>query len=245
LRSARFFLAAFTLAAAGCSAGGKGAPEATGGDPSTWGTGGTTSVVVGTGGTLGGGNAPGTGGAQYGTGGISVIGLLPDGGKLPYGGYDPTVAFEWPQAQGSTTGTCKAGHYHGSFIGIYSPGIAVFPAPIPVAGDIDLTLTKASSGEYFDITGGKVSGVADGLFPFSADVIGTLNCTTGKLEGASLKNGVYLVGPLPASFEGPLVADYNKLTQAFANCTWEVGEPTWPRQLYGGSGTWEATWTGP
>lgn len=230
------------VALGGCSAGGKPAP----GELPRGQGGAAGSMPSGTGDIV---TQPGNAGAG-GSGGSPAIpiptGSTPQGTKLPFAGYDPTVTFDWPQAT-TTSGTCKAGRYHGSFIGIYSPSITVFPAPIPVAGDIDLTLTQSSTGEFFDITGGKVSGVADGLFPFSADVQGTLDCAAGKLVNGFLSKGVYIVGVLPYAFEGPLTGNYDKLTQSFTNDDWTVGEPTWttPRPIYGGSGTWQATWTGP
>lgn len=193
-----------------------------------------------------GGFTAATGGSTTATIPTTVIPTGDDGGTLPFAGYDPTVAFDWPVAT-TTAGSCKAGHYQGSFIGMYSPSIAVAPVPIPVAGNIDLTLTQSSNGEYFEITDGKVSGVADLLFPFSADVKGTLNCTTMQLENGFLSNGVYIVGVIPFPFEGPLTGEYDKVTHAFTKDTWTVGEPTWttPPSPYGGSGTWEATWVGP
>lgn len=217
---------------------------ASGGSPMT-----SAPVSSGTGGAPS--RSPGGGPSVPGAGGATPITPIPtaapDGGRIPFGGYDPTVSFDWPQGTTGGGGSCKAGHYKGSFVGIYSPSIAVAPVPIPVAGDIDLTLTKSANGEFFDITGGKVSGVADLLFPFAADVKGTLNCTTVKLENGFLSNGTYVVGVFPYPFEGPLDASYDKLTHAFTSGTWTVGEPKWttPPALYGGSGTWQANWVGP
>jgi hypothetical protein len=160
---------------------------------------------------------------------------------MPGAAYDPSVQFDWPEA--AQVGSCKAGHYHGSFIGIYSPAIAVAPVPIPVAGDIDITLGESADGEFFEVSGGKISGLADGLFPFSGDVKGTLDCAAGKLVNGFLSNCTYIVGVIPYAFEGPLEASYDKQSHAFTNGTWTVGEPTWstPPPAYGGSGTWNAT----
>jgi hypothetical protein len=185
-------------------------------------------------GTSTGGSTQGTGGAtsaSAGSGGSST-----GTGPMPGTGGSSSVTFEWPEtAPGS--GTCKAGQYHGDFLGIYSPAITVFPAPIPVTGNVELTLAESADGEFFEISGGKVSGVADGLFPYSADVVGTLDCTARKLVNASLKNGKYTVGIMDYPFEGPIAADYDMLTHAFVNGTWDVKEPN---PIYGGSGTWNA-----
>jgi hypothetical protein len=106
-----------------------------------------------------------------------------------------------------------------------------------VAGNVDLTLKESANGEFFEIAGGKVSGVADLLFPYEADITGRLNCTTRKLEGAALENGHYLVGVFLLPFEGPLNADYDTLTMSFVNGTWDVKAPN---ATYGGFGTWNA-----
>lgn len=231
-------LTVVVLMTCGCSAGGGGAAPP--------GAGGASGLPFGeAGGAFAAGGVNGTSGAPD----VAPVGTADPDPNLPFAGYDPTVSFDWPQAT-TSGGSCKAGHYHGSFVGIYSPGIAVAPVPIPVAGDIDLTLAKSQNGEFYDITDGKLSGVADLLFPFAADVHGTLNCTTLELEGGFLSNGTYIVGVFPYPFEGPLPSKYDKLTHAFTGGEWHVGEPKWtappdPPPLYGGNGTWTATWVGP
>jgi hypothetical protein len=226
---------------AGFSTGGL---TATGGLSGMGGTPGSGGFVPAGGVPGGGGFAPASGGAGSASGGTGVV---PMGGASsgPFGGYDPNVVFDWPEV--AQTGTCKGGKYLGSFEGIYSPGIAFVPGvPVPVTGNIELTLSESADGEFFEIQNGKVSGLADLAFPFEAAVKGTLNCTTSKLELGFLENGTYLIGPLPYNFAGPISCNYDKLTHAFAGCTWKVGEPTWsdnPAPLFGGSGTWEAKWT--
>jgi len=195
------------------SGGSFGAPPSSGGSSGASGSGGSSSVggSSGSGGSLGSGGSPGSGGSA-------------------------AVTFDWPETVPGT-GKCKAGHYQGDFAGIYAPAITVFPAPIPVTGNVDLTLAESANGEFFDISGGKVSGLADGFVPYSADVVGKLDCKARKLVGASLKNGKYVVGVFEYLFEGPLTADYDTLTYAFVNGTWNVKEPN---PAYGGSGTWNA-----
>jgi len=161
----------------------------------------------------------------------------------PFAGYDPSVRFEWPESE--QVGTCKAGRYVGTFDGFYASGLTFIGVPIPVAGNIDIVLDESVDGEFFTISNGKVSGLADFAFPFEAKIEGTLNCSTGELEGGFLRSGVYLVGPIVGNFEGPLEGHYDKLAHAFTTSKWTVGEPTWvvPRGLYGGEGHWESTWT--
>lgn len=162
--------------------------------------------------------------------------------------YDPTVKFDWPEAT-ATSGSCKSGHYSGSFAGMYASGLTFVGVPIPVSGNLDLTLNQAASGEFFTVSGGKLSGVADGLFPFSADVSGTLDCAKGQLVDGKLSNGIYnlgVQGVQGGTFEGPMPANYDKLTHAFTG-TWQVFEPkmSTPPPIYGGSGTWQTAWVGP
>ena len=68
-----------------------------------------------------------------------------------------------------------------------------------------------------------------------------------------LVNGSYDAFGLRFFFNGPLLADYNKVTHAFVNGTWNVEEepdanapppdPNLPPPLVGGGdGTWTTTW---
>ena len=234
-------LVAACSAAGGGSAGGASAAyRGTGGSP--FGTGGSFGAGgdMGAGGYLGSGGDPGTGGiGATGAGGLSIFGGA-DAGPYP---YDKAVTFDWPES--TSVGTCKAGHYAGQFSGLYASGLTFVGVPIPVAGNLSLTLAQSADGEFFTITGGKICGTADGLFPFKAEVTGTLDCATGKLVGGRLTNGAYYLG-LPGipggTFEGPFPATYDKLTNAFTG-TWKVYEPkeATPEPIYGGSGDWNAS----
>ena len=201
--------------------------------------GGAGGSVAGSGGSSAGlaGNAGKAGRPAGGSGGAgATAGAGSAGGGASAGNGAGAVTFDWPETAPGT-GTCKAGHYQGDFVGLFASSMTVFPAPIPVGGNVDLTLKESANGEFFEIEGGKVSGVADLLFPYEADIVGRLNCTTRKLENAALKNGHYLVGVFLLPFEGPLTADYDTLTLSFVNGTWDVKEPN---PTYGGFGTWNA-----
>jgi hypothetical protein len=229
-------------AARDTSHGGNAGSSVTGG--ATVGSGGS---ATGTGGS--GGGTGGWGGATGGTGGSGVAGT---GGSDPVdaGGSDarpvvdvakPDLIFDWPETVPGLK--CKPGRYHGTFDGIYASSATVFPLPIPVAGDIDLTLVQSANGEVLEITNGKLSGTADLIFPFAADLLGKLNCKVSKLDPATaLKNGHYIVLGLMFPFEGPFLGDYDKAAAAFVNGTWDVKEPN---PIYGGAGSWTATWVGP
>jgi hypothetical protein len=248
-RSAQAALAAAVLAlgVAACSAsGGEGGPGsgasngsgANGGTAGS-GSGGNAGVAgnagVGPGGTGPGGSGPGGSGGA-GVGGVGGTGTGGAGGGT---GGSSNVVFDWPETPPGG-GKCKAGHYVGDFNGTFVPSAVVFPLPIPVTGNVDLNLSESANGEFFDISDGKVSGLANGLFPYSADVQGTLNCITRKLENGFLKNGKYNVGGVDYPFEGPVTADYDTLIFSFVNGTWNVKEPN---PTYGGNGTWNAKFT--
>ena len=221
---------------------------ATGG--STGGTGGSTGgsggATGGSGGTTGGsgGATGGSGGATGGSGGASGSGPIDAGGtagRPVSDGGKPDVIFDWPETVPGLK--CKAGHYKGTFTGTYASSAAIIPLPVPVAGDIDLTLVQSANGEVFEITNGKLSGMADLIFPFSADLIGKLNCRVSKLDPATaLKNGNYIILGINFAFEGSFLGDYDKMAVAFVNGAWDVKEPN---PIYGGTGTWTANWVGP
>ncbi len=193
--------------------------------------------------SAGGGNAYAGSGGSVSTPGSGGVPVYYDGDAGPYP-YNTSITFSWPEA--TSTGTCEAGHYSGTFSGFYSSTWTVVGVPIPVAGNLSLTLAQSTDGEFFTITGGKLCGLADGLFPFSADIVGTLDCKKGELVNSKLTNGGYwfgiVVGPPAGTFDGPLPATYDKLTHSFTG-TWKVYEPDSSNLStpYGGSGDWNTT----
>jgi hypothetical protein len=230
------------------SRGGSGGTSATStGSGATGGlTGGTGGTTGGTGGATGGtgGATGGSGGATGGSGGAAGSGPIDAGGNAggPVSdGGKPDVIFDWPETVPGLK--CKAGHYKGTFTGTYASSATIIPLPVPVAGDIDLTLVQSANGEIFEITNGKLSGMADLVFPFSADLIGKLNCKVSKLDPATaLKNGNYVILGINFAFEGSFLGDYDKVAVAFVNGAWDVKEPN---PIYGGTGAWTASWVGP
>jgi hypothetical protein len=205
---------------------------ATGGGGASGGMGGTGGTTTGT----GGGGAGGAGGAAGGAGASDAGG----GDAASVDASKPDIAFGWPETVPGLK--CRAGRYQGTFTGTYASSAAIIPLPIPVAGDIDLTLVQTATGEIFEISNGKLSGLANLLFPFSADLVGKLNCKTSKLDPTtSLKNGNYIVLGANFAFEGPFLGDYDKVGVAFVNGTWDVKEPN---PIYGGTGAWSASWIG-
>ena len=158
-----------------------------------------------------------------------------------------SVRFDWARTT-PTGGSCEAGRYQGTFDGIYGPSIIVvadlkvipvFPVELPDNPGLAFDLNREGSGEIFTVSNGVMSGNALGAFPFTAEVVGKLNCETSKFD-AKLVNGSYFIGPLEYKFEGPITADYDKLTHSMINGVWMVTEPEYPSA--GGSGTWTVKW---
>jgi hypothetical protein len=155
--------------------------------------------------------------------------------------------FDWQRTQASM-GSCEAGHYEGTFSGIYGPSIIVvadlkvipvFPIDLPGSPGLAFDLAREGQGEVFTVSNGKMNGNALGAFPFTADIVGKLDCDALKLD-AKLINGSYFIGPLEYKFEGPLIANYDKQSHSFVGGTWEVKEPAYPGA--GGGGDWSAGW---
>jgi hypothetical protein len=175
-----------------------------------------------------------------------------DGGLIVNPPVDPTIKFNWPVDDPSPAKlSCQPGHYTGSFVGLYTSPITVVGVPIPVIGDVNLTLTQSATGEFFTITNGTVNGRADILAQYRCAFNGTLNCTTKKLEMGSIDCG-YCVGAyvpdggiclgLESHFKGPLTGDYNGASQSFENATWS-GKEGADSGIFGGAGIWTATYT--
>jgi hypothetical protein len=158
-----------------------------------------------------------------------------------------TTRFDWQRTVPSG-GSCEAGHYEGTFDGWYGPSIIVvadlkvipvFPVELPGNPGLAFDLNREGTGEVFTVSNGKLNGNALGAFPITADIEGKLDCTTLKFD-AKLVRGSYFIGPLEYTFEGPITADYDKLTHTLVNGNWMVTEPDYPTA--GGMGTWTVQW---
>jgi hypothetical protein len=146
-------------------------------------------------------------------------------------------------AQGATD--CKGGHYTGTFTGSYTSYLTNFfglgGLPLMVTGDVEMDLQEMvtmTNGEVptitFNIANGTISGLANGLFPYHCDMVGTLDCNTKKLIDGGIKNCTYCVGLFTQTdagvclatghFAGPLTSDYDGKTFSFVNGTWNGSE---------------------
>jgi hypothetical protein len=179
------------------------------------------------------------------------------------------ITFDWTRTEPDDL-ACEAGHYEGSFAGLYYSRLN-WPIPFPVTGvdlpgmpGLQFDMLPAEPGETTLQVDGKFDGLADGVFPFRGDFVGELDCKTGKFTGMML-NAEYAIGPrdlivvenpIRFAFEGPVSADYDKVTHTFVNGLWDAVEPqfggmpsqTLPRDPLrdgvGGSGVWSAGWIG-
>jgi hypothetical protein len=240
--AASIYVAAF--AGSGCSSGGaSSAPPAGAG-------GGTVAASGGFPGTLQGAGGGAPGGSPSATNPRSFVGV--DGGIIANPPVDPTIRFDWPVDDPNPSSlSCQSGHYTGLFVGLYTSPITVVGVPIPVTGNVDLTLAQSSNGEFFTITNGFVTGRADILAEYRCNFFGTLNCTTKKLEmgridckycvGTYAADGGLCLG-LESHFTGPVTADYDAANQAFDNATWK-GKEAADAGVFGGFGTWTAAYT--
>jgi hypothetical protein len=156
---------------------------------------------------------------------------------------------------------CKAGFYQGTFTGDYSSHITVVGLGIPVTGNVELTLnqvgssdktctivvegegnTQESCNNVFTLSGGVISGTADGVFPYYCTMTGTLDCgakpvlDNGWIECTYCAFGVILDGSMAAgdplanctgaggNFAGPLKANYDTSTLSFTAGSWNGAE---------------------
>ena len=118
------------------------------------------------------------------------------------------------------SGPCKGGHYEGTFTGSYTSHLTGIGIPIPVTGNVDMTLNQAGTSsktchpageipvpcnEVYTLQNGTITGVADGVqedggeiaggFPYFCTMSGTLDCSTKKLDDGWIQC-TYCVGPL-------------------------------------------------
>jgi hypothetical protein len=116
-------------------------------------------------------------------------------------------------------GPCKGGHYGGTFAGSYTSHITGVGIPIPVTGNVDLTLHQEGTSnqmcmsvgeipvpcnDVYSLQDGTITGVADatmvgdaqvGGFPYFCTMTGILDCPGKKLDNGWIQC-TYCIGPL-------------------------------------------------
>jgi hypothetical protein len=120
------------------------------------------------------------------------------------------------------------GDYKGTFTGQLSTNYNV-------SGTVTFSLIRGGTEEFVTIEAGKMSGLAEGQYPFSADLQGKVQCDT--LE-ADIKNGLVEIEGFKISFSG-------KMSDVWTHETYNAGfgSGVWNGQsIIGvtGSGNWQA-----
>ncbi|MET0283024.1 MAG: hypothetical protein ABW352_01080 [Polyangiales bacterium] len=176
------------------------------------------------------------------------------GSGTPSGNQRTDINFEWERTE-PVTGSCEPGYYEGDFMGLYASQLTFINFPIPVFAlgqpgrpGLSFTLQKTGNGETLEIQNGKMDGTANGLFPFTGSLTGTLDCNTLKFN--AILSGFYSLGVEGVGmfkFEGPLTGDYDKATRKILNGKWDVKEYDPPPVMdsAGGFGDWQAGWLPP
>ena len=169
------------------------------------------------------------------------------------------VFFNWWRSM-PTFGTCEGGRYEGGFDGVYNPTIIMgYEGGIPVAGNVGFDMAESSTGEYYEVSGGYMRGLALFQYPFEGEMHGRLNCESLYFDG-SLQNCFYIVYGAPYAFKGIARAIYDPINHAFVGGVWSVTDadyngvfpppidaqpgappPVMPWGVKGGSGNWSMT----
>jgi hypothetical protein len=161
----------------------------------------------------------------------------------------------------TTVGACKAGHYEGSFEGIYrsgfilGAGIPVYALDISFGPALKFTLEEkvGTDPEFpsYVISDGMIQGTADFVFPFNAKLTGTLDCRTKTLTG-EMDGGYSIVLPIginEGKFIGPVTGNYDSNNHTFTTGTWTLHEDDSlgisVLGMTGGEGKWTAKWVSP
>lgn len=152
------------------------------------------------------------------------------------GGNASGITFDWPETVPGAAKPCKAGHYVGTFVCQYQAAGTPDGSTggFPISGPIDFTLAAALNGEFLEVSGGSLDGLALIAIHFKAEISGKLDCGTAVFDG-SLVNGSYAIDPFPAggTFNGPM----NGMSTSNAPCTGICLGGSWALHETGAAGT--------
>ncbi len=151
----------------------------------------------------------------------STIAQGSGGGAIDPAANKALADFEWERFV-PTGGTCEPGRYDGVFDGFYQSGGSF--VGIPVMGNVSFELGESTTGEFFEVSGGTMDGLALFVYAFTGEIVGSLDCTTGVFEGFMQNCSYTSPGGGPTEFEGPLRANYDPFNHAFVNGVWGVTE---------------------
>lgn len=132
------------------------------------------------------------------------------------------LEFDWQRSAPTSDATCEPGYYSGGYTGGYLSSANALVA-VPVFGDLQFELYQQLKGEFLEIRDGIMQGNALLFFPFTAAIKGTLDCSTGYLDGTV--SGSYIIAIDTYSFQGQFRAKYDQFNRAFVDGVWSVTEP--------------------
>lgn len=138
---------------------------------------------------------------------------------------------------------CTPGTYSGMVSGRHQS--SVIPLPLTISGAVAFRIEARDGAATAEVVDGAISGKVDvsgGFVTFDATLTGAVDCATGALTG-QLDGSYSVVGPIappPISFSG---AHTGAFTGGAFSGDWTETEAQDPR--FKGSGTWNASRTGP
>ncbi len=217
--------------------GGTAGSEGSIGGPPQGGSGNSSGTSSGGGSSSGGSSGASSG--SSGSGSSSSSGGSGSGSSVDTGTEGPSV--------------CQGGQYTGAFAGSYTSHLTGVGIPVPMTGNVIMTLEQEGSdnqtcmligesvkcSDLFSLYNGTITGVADGNgagggVPYFCTMTGTLDCAEKKLVNGWIQC-TYCVGPpadggacassgVGGQFAGTLTVNYDTTTRTFVMGTWNGAE---------------------
>ena len=137
------------------------------------------------------------------------------------------VLFDWPETDPAEQRDCRPGHYRGMFSCELRIVANDGPEAFELSGTVEMRLEQSQAGELLRIAAGQFFSAAAVAIPAWGDVVGELDCATGRFDGR-IENGVFSVAlglPIPFTmgvFSGALAADYDHDGAALVDGDWNM-----------------------
>ncbi|MDB4985188.1 MAG: hypothetical protein JWN04_366 [Myxococcaceae bacterium] len=125
-------------------------------------------------------------------------------------------------APATTTGSCSAGHYEGSYDCTYKQQGPFGLSSSTVTGAVSFDLAQKSSGDTFDVVAGTFAANPAAFQTIAGTMSGTLKCGR-PFEGKLLKgmaSGLFQLGS--TTFTASLLATYDTKLTTFVQGTWSI-----------------------
>ncbi|MDB4973613.1 MAG: hypothetical protein JWN48_1954 [Myxococcaceae bacterium] len=142
----------------------------------------------------------------------------------------------------TTTGSCTAGRYEGSYDCTYMQQGPFGLTSSTVSGAVTFSLTAKASGKDFTVSNGKFSANPAAFQTISGTMEGTLTCGrpfAGKIVKGT-QSGLFQLGSTP--FEATIMAAYDTKLTTFVQGTWSIPDDG---AMSGCEGSWDAHYVGP